>query len=118
MEFSTNYKRIWHSNPEVNDGPVLVETDGYLTTEQLVNLMIKEGQELRLARAELVDFQSAEEINVDQPIDPTRAPGFDLADFANLAASIKPIPDASQAPAAGGGTADEAPKEGAVEEKA
>lgn len=96
MEFSTNFKRIWHSTPEVNEGPVLVEAEGYLTTEQLVNLMIKEGQELRIARAQMCDFESEEMIDENVQPDPTRAKGFDFADLTSLANGLRPLPEQSE----------------------
>jgi len=81
MVFNTNYDRdkVDHSEPEINPGPRLVETAGYLPMAKLIKLMELEGAELVKAREEMYEALDAE-VLVDLPIDPTHSPGFDLAD--------------------------------------
>lgn len=83
-DFQSHWHRTFHSVPEKNEGPVIVESAGYMTTDELVKLFLAEGKELEIARAEMHDFPTEEEINTELALDPTRKASFDLADFSEI----------------------------------
>ena len=70
---------------EENDGEILVETAGYIPADRKIESMIDAGRRLLDFRAGY-EFQDGEEIP-DDYLDPTRDPGFDLADASSLQAS-------------------------------
>lgn len=110
MIFQSNYNRTYHSAPEMNYGPTLVVDEGYLSTQELIELMVREGQELVAARKEMHDFPPEVPIDETLPLDPTRQPGYDLADAsqalleleqraaAATASAPKPEPEPPAAP--------------------
>lgn len=63
---------------EKNDGELLVETAGYVPANVKIESMIDAGRRLTDFRAGY-EFQDGETIP-DDYLDPTRNPGFDLAD--------------------------------------
>lgn len=63
--------------PEQNSGEEIVETSGYMPTQQRIEQMILAGQRLDQARRESYDFDG--EIEEDF-YDPTRDPNYDMAD--------------------------------------
>ena len=71
---------------EVCDGPDIVEKT-HLSPKQQIESMIYAGKRLNQARAEQFDFPSGEEDELFS--DPTRTPGFDLADAAQIANRTK-----------------------------
>jgi len=80
MKFYTAYDRPEHQG-EVNVGPSKVEKVGYVPSNILIENMIFAGMRLNRARTEAYDV-SPDEIDKagEVPIDPTRNPGFDMAD--------------------------------------
>lgn len=62
----------------------LVETRGYMTARQKVEMLTNAGQRLLDYRREQYDFGTDEEID-DNFLDPTRNPNFDLSDASLLA---------------------------------
>lgn len=68
---------------EVNDGPELVETQGYVPAKKQIEDMIYAGERLAAARSEAYDYAS-QDMDDGVTMDPTRSPGFDLADAAVL----------------------------------
>lgn len=67
---------------EDNDGEILVETAGYIPADRKIESMIDAGKRLMDFRAGY-EFQDDEDVP-DDYIDPTRDPGFDLADASRL----------------------------------
>lgn len=68
---------------EINEGEELVEKVGYVPANVLIENMIYAGQRLDLARSAYYDFPEGKEVD-DDFLDPTRKPGFDLADASSL----------------------------------
>lgn len=80
MKFYTQ----WDPPPkkgEVNSGEVVVETAGYVSAQKLIEGMFQAG--IRLQQSRGYEFGSDQEVP-DDYIDPTRSPGFDLADASAL----------------------------------
>lgn len=78
MKFQTKYSRKEFSKTyEKGGGKRMVETAGYIPAKQRIENMIMAGQRLALARKELYDFDGEVDENFE---DPTRRPGYDLAD--------------------------------------
>ena len=78
--FQTQYNRVKHTRlPEINSGEILVETAGYISTEKRINNMMLAGQRLVESRRTQYDLEGDYD-NEDIDIDPTRDPGYDLAD--------------------------------------
>lgn len=76
-----NYKKT--SKPEINSGERLVETAGYMSAQKRIENMILAGQRLVDYRKNHYDFQDGE---IDENFtDPTRSPGFDMADAFQIA---------------------------------
>lgn len=77
----------WNPPPnpkEVNSGEVIVETAGYVPAQTLIESMLEAG--IRLQQGRGFEFEQGEDIP-DNYIDPTRSPGFDLADAAQISMS-------------------------------
>lgn len=75
---ATRYSRNVDAG-EVNEEPSLVETAGYIPAEEQIMQMISAGVRLGEYREEAYDFGPDEEVDLGA-MDPTRRPGFDLAD--------------------------------------
>lgn len=73
---------------EHGGGPTIVETAGYRSAESRIRDMISAGERLQQARAEAFDYPDGR-IDPDDPGDPTRAPGFDMADAQILSQQAK-----------------------------
>lgn len=86
MKFWTQFDRP-PDDFEKNSGEVIVEKVGYVPANILIENMIYAGQRLDLARSEYYDFPDAESVEEDFG-DPTRAPGFDMADTTPLMRSV------------------------------
>lgn len=82
MEFNTAFNRVLDPG-EVNSGEMITETAGYVPAEKQIMSMIMAGQRLKEARREEFDFAADEKVP-DDFIDPTRSPGFDLADGSRI----------------------------------
>lgn len=80
------YYEPFQSEGEVNSGEDLVERV-YIDHNELIESMIFAGERLQLARKEAFDIQNEEDIE-NASIDPTRIPGFDLADASRISAVL------------------------------
>ena len=65
-----------------NSGEKLVETAGYIPAQKRIENLMLAGQRLVASRQALYDCQGGEEFDDTIPFDPTRDPGYDLADAA------------------------------------
>lgn len=72
---------------EKGGGVSEVETAGYIPAEVQIQDMLNAGRRLGEYRRERYDFGSDEEIPKDY-YDPTRSPGFDMADASQLQQSV------------------------------
>jgi len=83
---------------EVNSGEQVTEQAGYIPAQVQIEEMIYAGERLAAARKERFDFPSDSEVP-DDFVDPTRSPGFDLADASALgtAAELRMKASAAQA---------------------
>lgn len=77
-QFYTKWKRK-SEDPLENHGPSHVETAGYVPAKVKIEQMILAGQRLVDWRKEQFDF-SPEVDDDDNFVDPTRTPGYDMAD--------------------------------------
>ena len=73
-----------HATPEDNKGPVLVDRAGYVSGEKRINALMAAGMNLIQSRREEFDSFDGSE----PEIDPTRSPGFDMADASMMARSV------------------------------
>lgn len=71
---------------EVNSGLRLVDLTGYIPLEKQVKAMMSAGMRLDSFRS--AQFDSEDE-NGDIPLDPTRKPGYDLADASMALKELK-----------------------------
>lgn len=76
--FKVPYKGALGKKEELSSKTV-VETAGYLSAERRIMSLIRAGQQLDSFRKEQFDFADGQEID-ENFYDPTREPGFDLAD--------------------------------------
>lgn len=80
MKFYTQYERPEKKiNYEVNSGEVIVEAQGYISAKDRIEALLDAGMRLKEYRKSQFDFQFDEEPDPDF-VDPTRSPGYDLAD--------------------------------------
>ncbi|MEM4391963.1 MAG: hypothetical protein QXG67_04170 [Candidatus Nitrosotenuis sp.] len=105
MKFYTQFERPEKVDVEKNSGELLVEKGGYIPMKRQIEQFMSSGERLASARKVMslgYDFAPGE--NVDENYyDPTREPGFDLADASAIAkalqdkerSSIKPKSNAS-----------------------
>lgn len=77
MEFFTKYRRPERA-PEINNGPDLVEVGSFRPMSQVIEGMIIAGQRLE-ASVGGYEFNAGEVVD-EAYYDPTREPGYDLAD--------------------------------------
>lgn len=72
-----------HRRPVLEEGKMdttsKTETAGYIPAEKLIESFIVAGRRLDASRKQQFDFDEGETIP-DDFVDPTRAPGYDLAD--------------------------------------
>lgn len=83
VEIMTNYIRP-ERRKEVGGGPRIVEASGYIPTKIQVENMLLAGQRLNEYRKEQYDYSDGDSVPDDVVPDPTRSPGFDLADATRL----------------------------------
>lgn len=69
--------------PEKNRSPSMTEQAGYVPTDMKIKEFFERGVALKEARAAQYDFPPGTKPNEDF-FDPTRSPGFDLADATQL----------------------------------
>lgn len=74
--FYTQYNKL-RATPEKNSGVYLVEKAGYVSAQKRIEALILAGQRLVQSRIDAYDFDK--EIDEDFE-DPTRNPGYDMAD--------------------------------------
>jgi len=84
MSYYTRDKRP-EKKPEINLGDPIVETAGYRSAEVQISEMLNAGQRLVDYRKQRYEF-GGEEVVPPNYEDPTRRPGFDMADGTALAA--------------------------------
>lgn len=84
MSYYTRDKRP-EKKLEINNGEIIVETAGYRSAEVQISEMLNAGQRLVDYRKQRYEFGGDEVVPHDY-MDPTRAPGFDMADASALAA--------------------------------
>ena len=65
--------------PEKTGGPSHISLSGYEPLEAKINNMILAGERLLADRSKMYNFQEGEEVDWSYD-DPTREPGFDMAD--------------------------------------
>lgn len=81
----------WMNRPpttkEKGGGPVLVDRAGYVPAKKRIEAIMLAGKQLLTARRE--EYDADINVNIDNLIpDPTRSPGYDLADAAEQTAMI------------------------------
>lgn len=87
MRFITAYNRT-RSLGESNDGPVLVDSAGYVPARKLIESYMRAGHNLAAARAAgEYDFAAGEDVD-ESFEDFTRSPGFDFGEAAELASTL------------------------------
>lgn len=84
MSYYTKDKRP-EKKPEINLDDPIVETAGYRSAEVQISEMLMAGQRLVDYRKQRYEFGGEEVVPTDYH-DPTRRPGFDMADATALAA--------------------------------
>jgi hypothetical protein len=72
----------------MNDGSTITEQAGYIPPRIQIENMINAGKRLDQYRKEMYDFPPDAEVPDDFE-DPTRNPGFDMADATKLAREIR-----------------------------
>lgn len=83
MQFETKYDRTPYEG-EKNSGELLTEQAGYLPADVKILNMIEAGERLRDSR---LGYEFEDEKSVpDDYFDPTRDPGFDMADATSMSA--------------------------------
>lgn len=80
------YNRPPEAFEKVSD-ETITETAGYVPSDRQIEDMIIAGRRLNEARAQAFDFAPGEEDD-GEFYDPTRSPGFDLADASRLVRNI------------------------------
>lgn len=74
------------SEPEKNDGELVVEIGSYIPAKKQIESFIQSGKNLQASRQGRYDFEG----EVDESFtDPTRSPGFDMADASQLLAQAE-----------------------------
>ena len=72
--------------PEKNDGELVVEIGSYIPAKKQIESFIQSGKNLQASRQGRYGFEG----EVDETFnDPTRSPGFDLADASQLLAKAE-----------------------------
>ena len=76
-----DFQNLPPSDPEKNDGELVVEIGSYISAKKQIESFIQSGKNLQAARQGRYDFEG----EVDEDFtDPTRSPGFDMADASQL----------------------------------
>lgn len=73
---------------EPGGGEKITEQAGYVPPKIQIENMIMAGQRLNAARAEMYDFPPGEEVDENYS-DPTRDPGFDVADASQMLSNLE-----------------------------
>ena len=91
MKFFTKYERPEKENVEKNSGELLVEKGGYIPMKRQIEQFMQSGERLAAARKAMTvgyDFGPGEDVD-ENYYDPTREPGFDLADASAIAQALQ-----------------------------
>jgi len=83
MKLFTHWRRP-PSHPEVMDPLTITESAGYVPSKVQIENLIEAGRRLVAYRKEQYDFPNNEDVD-DSYEDPTRGPGYDLADASRTA---------------------------------
>lgn len=87
MKTHYNFKR---NDPVERPTLSIVETAGYIDTEERINAMLRAGQQLEDYRKALYHFGSDKEI-IDDYVDPTVNPAYDVVDAQGDSERIKEL---------------------------
>ena len=85
MQFQTKYDRTPYKG-EKNSGELITEQAGYVPADVKILNMIEAGERLRDSRLGY-EFEDEQSVPNDY-FDPTRDPGFDMADATSMSAEI------------------------------
>ena len=91
MKFYTQFERPEKVNVEKNSGELLVEKGGYIPMKRQIEQFMQSGERLASARKAMslgYDFAPGEDVD-ENYYDPTREPGFDLADASAIAQALQ-----------------------------
>ena len=91
MKFYTQFERPEKVNVEKNSGELLVEKGGYIPMKRQIEQFMTSGERLANARKAMslgYDFAPGEDVD-ENYYDPTREPGFDLADASAIAQALQ-----------------------------
>lgn len=86
----TRFKTPYNSRPfagEKHGGVSKTEKAGYLPPKKIIESMVMAGMRLKAFRSESFDLAEGEEDD-GESIDPTRSPGFDMADASQIALEL------------------------------
>jgi len=79
MKLFTHWRRP-PKHPEEMDPLTKTESAGYIPPKKQIENLIEAGRRLQEYRKEMYDFPEGEDVDESYE-DPTRGPGYDLADF-------------------------------------
>lgn len=91
MKFYTQFDRPEKVDVEKNSGELLVEKGGYIPMKRQIEQFMQSGERLASARIAMslgYDFAPGEDVD-ENYYDPTREPGFDLADASAIAKALQ-----------------------------
>ena len=89
QKFYTQYDRPKKEEfLEYNSGEILVETAGYQPMKKVIEDMLRAGERLVLNKIGYDFHKPIDELEADF-LDPTRSPGFDLADMPLMAEEVR-----------------------------
>lgn len=74
---------------EVNNEPSKTERQSHMSAKVRIENLILAGERLQQARAEAYDYPEPKEVPEDIPEDPTRVPGFDMADASQIKLEVE-----------------------------
>lgn len=77
MNLYTKYNRPPYKG-EINNGKSLVEVAGYISSNKRIEMIMAAGERLIEYRKEQFDYEP--DFKGEEELDPTRNPGFDMAD--------------------------------------
>lgn len=81
-----SFQNLPVNDPEKNDGELIVEIGSYISAKKQIESFIQSGKALTASRQGRYDFEG--EVDMDFT-DPTRSPGFDMADASQLLAQAE-----------------------------
>jgi hypothetical protein len=99
MVFETHFSRSVFDD-EVNEGKKIVETAGYVPAKKQIENLLLAGEKLVAYRKGMYDYEPDDDSDDDDFNDPTRVPGFDMADSSQLQSELEGRIKAQEAAAA------------------